>query len=85
MTEPTQYIQVTNTLGYQVTIPLVGPFEAGIALNTDQIGFYTTTPIAPDDSLVRALQMVNTISSAHKSSASHHPTKTASSDPSSQP
>ncbi|SCZ71430.1 hypothetical protein SAMN04488118_1128 [Epibacterium ulvae] len=63
MSDPTQYLQVTNTLGYQVTIPLVGPFESGIAVNPDQIGVYMTTPLAPDDSLVRALRMVNTISS----------------------
>ncbi len=63
MTEPTQYLQVTNTLGYQFTIPPIGPFEAEIALNPDQIGVYTTTPIAPDDSLVRVLRVVNTISS----------------------
>ncbi len=66
MNEPsiaTQYVRFTTTFGYEITVPIIGSLEAGLALNSDQIGLYGNTHLAPSQFVVEAGRIANAMSS----------------------
>lgn len=43
----TQFIRITNTVGVEISIPLLGSLEGGIALNDQQLGIYVDAQVVP--------------------------------------